>query len=99
MKGIQERLSVVKEDSTNMKAQFVMGVGGFVSGQQDKAIERFSKVVAAQPNNLEAIAFLADSYAAKGDKTNAINWYNISKRLANNPAYTKQVDERIKLLK
>ncbi len=99
MKGIQELLSVVRKDSANMKAQFVLGVGGFVSGQHDKAIERFTKVITAQPNNLEAIAFLADTYAVKGDKENAVKWYNISKRLANNPSYSKEVDERIKMLK
>ena len=98
MKGIQELLSVVKKDSNNLKAQFVLGVGGLVSGQHDKAIERFTKVVTAQPNNLEAIAFMADTYAAKGDKTNAVKWYNISKRLANSPSYAKEVDERIKQL-
>ncbi len=99
MKGIQELLSVVRKDSSNMKAQFVLGVGGFVSGQYDKAIERFKKVVTAQPENVEAIAFLADTYAAKGNKAEAIKWYNISKRLVNNPAYTKQVDDRIALIK
>ncbi len=99
MKGIQELLSVVREDSTNMKAQFVLGVGGFVSRQHDKAIERFTRVIAAEPNNLEAIAFLADTYAAKGDKEEAVKWYNISKRLVNDPAYSKQVDERIQMLK
>ena len=99
MKGIQELLSVVRKDSTNMKAQFVLGVGGFVSGQHDKAIERFTKVITAQPDNLEAIAFLADTYAAKGDKGEAVKWYNISKRLVNDPAYSKQVDERIAMLK
>jgi tetratricopeptide (TPR) repeat protein len=82
-----------------MKAQFVLGVGGAVSGQYDKAIDRLNKVVNAQPNNLEAIAFLADTYAAKGDKAEAIKWYNISKRLANNAAYSKEVDERLKQLK
>lgn len=99
MKGIQELLSVVRKDSTNMKAQFVLGVGGFVSGQYEKAIDRFTKVIRAQPNNLEAIAFLADTYAAKGDKNEAIKWYTISKRLVNDPAYSKQVDERIAMLR
>ena len=99
MKGIQELLGVVRKDSTNMKAQFVLGVGGFVSGQYDKAIERFHKVVAAQPNNLEAVAFLADTYAARGNKAEAVKWYNISKRMVNEPAYTKQVDERIAAIK
>lgn len=98
MKGIQELLTVVRKDSNNLKAQFVLGVGGLVSGQHDKAIERFTKVVTAQPDNLEAIAFMADTYAAKGDKPNAVKWYNISKRLANSPSYSKEVDERIKML-
>ena len=99
MKGIQELLAVVRKDSTNMKAQFVLGVGGFVSGQYDKAIERFHKVVAAQPDNLEAVAFLADTYAAHGNKAEAVKWYNVSKRMVNNPAYSKQVDERIAAIK
>lgn len=98
MKGISSLLSVVRKDSNNMKAQLVLGIGGFVSGQYDKSIERFKKVVAAQPNNIEAIAFLADTYAAKGNKAEAIKWYEISKRLANDPAYTKEVDSRIKAL-
>ena len=99
MKGIQQLLAVVRKDSTNMKAQMMLGVGGYVSGQYDKAIERLQKVVTAQPDNMEAIAFLADTYAAKGDKANAIKWYLISKRLINDPHYSKEVDERIKLLR
>ena len=98
MKGIQELLGVVRRDSTNMKAQLVLGIGGYVSGQYDKAISRLTKVIIAQPDNLEAIAFLADTYAAQGNKGDAIKWYNVSKRLANNPEYSKEVDNRIKLL-
>ena len=70
-----------------------------VSGQYDKAVDRLQKVIKNEPGNIEAIAFLADTYAAKGDKDEAIKWYNISKRMVNNPRYSKEVDERIKLLK
>ena len=96
MKGIQQLLSVVRKDSNNMKAQMMLGVGGYVSGQYDKAIERLQKVIKVQPDNIEAIAFLADTYAAKGDKTEAIKWYTLSKRLVNDPHYSQEVDERIK---
>lgn len=99
MKGIQELLAVARKDSNNMKAQIVLGVGGMVSGQFDKAIERFQKVVRKEPNNLEAIAYLADAYAAKGNKEEAIRWYTVSKRLANNPRYSEEVDQRINGLK
>lgn len=98
MKGIQQLLSVVRKDSTNMKAQMVLGVGGYVSGQYDKAIARLKKVVTAQPDNFEAIAFLADTYAAQGNKAEAIKWYTVSKNLSNNPDYNNEVDKRIKTL-
>ena len=98
MKGIQQLLGVVRKDSLNMKAQLVLGVGGYVSGQYDKAIDRLTKVVKAEPNNLEAIAFLADAYANKGDKTEAIKWYTEMKKVANNPEYSKEIEERIKHL-
>ena len=99
MQGIQQLLSVVRKDSTNMKAQMMLGVGGLVSGQFDKSIERLNKVVAQQPQNAEAVAYLADAYAGKGDKANAVKWYNVSKRLINNPHYSEEVDARIKTLK
>ncbi len=98
MKGIQELLGVVRRDSTNMKAQLVLGIGGCISGQYDKAIERLRKVTEKQPNNLEAIAFLADAYAAKGENAKAIECYQLSKRLANDAHYSKEVDQRIQML-
>jgi cytochrome c-type biogenesis protein CcmH/NrfG len=99
MKGIQQLLQVVRKDSTNMQAQLVLGIGGVISTQYDKAIERLLAVQKAQPGNLEAISWLADAYAAKGDKGNALKWYEVSKRLVNNPEYSKEVDERIRMLK
>ena len=99
MQGIQQLLSVVRKDSNNLQAQMMLGVGGLVSGQFDKSIERLNKVVTLQPQNAEAVAYLADAYAGKGDKANAVKWYNVSKRLLNNPHYTEEVDARIKTLK
>ena len=99
MQGVQKVLEVVRTDSMNMKAQLVLGIGGYISGQYDKAIERLTKVITTEPQNLEAIAFLADTYAAKGDKQEAIKWYQLSKRMSNDPHYTEEVDQRIKELK
>lgn len=99
MKGIQQLLQVVRKDSMNMQAQLVLGIGGVISTQYDKAVDRLLTVLKYQPGNLEAISWLADAYAAKGDKANALKWYEISKRVVNNPVYSKEVDERIKMLK
>ena len=98
MKGIQHLLQVVKKDSANMKAQMVLGIDGVISGQFDKAIERLIKVATSQPGNLEAVSWLADAYAGAGDSTNAVKWYQYSKKLVNNAEYSKEVDERIKTL-
>jgi len=81
-----------------MQAQLVLGIGGVISRQYSKAIERLLKVAKAQPANLEAISWLADAYAATGDNTSAITWYQYSKKLVNNAAFSKEVDERIKAL-
>ncbi len=98
MKGIQQLLEVVHKDSNNMQAQMDLGIGAVISRQFDKATERLNKVVAFDPNNLEAVSWLADAYAGAGDKQNAIKWYEQSKRMVNNPTFSKEVDERIKAL-
>lgn len=98
MKGIQTLLEVVRKDSTNMQAQMVLGIGAVISNQTDRAIVRLQKVVDNDAHNLEAVSWLADAYAAEGDKENAIKWYEQSKHLVNNPAYTEEVDKRIKSL-
>ena len=98
MKGIQQLLQVVKKDSNNMQAQLVLGIGGVISNQYSKAIDRLNKVVSFDPHNLEAVSWLADAYAGEGDKPNAIKWYEQSKHLVNNPEFSKEVDERIKEL-
>ena len=98
MKGIQQLLQVVRNDSANMKAQMVLGIGGVISRQFPKAVERLEKVVKSQPGNLEAVSWLADAYAGKGDKGPAIKWYEYSKKLVNDKKYSKEVDDRIKAL-
>ncbi|MDQ6903842.1 MAG: hypothetical protein M3139_12630 [Bacteroidota bacterium] len=99
MKGIQQLLSVVRKDSNNMQAQMVLGIGAVISRQFDKGIDRLLKVVTFDPHNLEAVSWLADAYAGSGDKKNAIKWYEQSKHLVNNPAFSKEVDQRINALK
>ena len=56
-------------------------------------------MVEREPNNVEAIAYLADTYAALGNKTEAIKWYAVTKKMVNDPHYSKEVDERIKTIR
>jgi tetratricopeptide (TPR) repeat protein len=98
MQGIQQILEVVRKDSTNMYAQFILALGGIESGQLDKAIDRLIKVVRSQPDNLDALLTLADAYERKGDKAGAISCYQISKKMISDQQMIKEIDQRIKSL-
>jgi len=98
MQGIQRILEVVRRDSTNMYAQFMLGVGGVESGQFDKAIERLTTVVRHQPGNVEALLLLAEARQQTGDKTGAIRCYEAAKKLIGSPDMVKAIDQQIKTL-
>jgi len=101
MQGIQRILEVARRDSTNMYAQLMLGWGGLQSGQFDKAIERLTTVVRHQPANIEATLLLAEVNQQKGNKTDAIRWYEAAKKLLGNreSEMVKEIDERIKSLR
>jgi tetratricopeptide (TPR) repeat protein len=99
MEGIQMIREVAERDPGNTYAQFTLAMGAMISGQLDKAIERLSAVVKIQPENLEAIVMLAEAYEQKGDRTNAVKWYEASKKLIDNPDINSEIDKRIELLK
>ncbi|MBL0133020.1 MAG: hypothetical protein IPP79_02900 [Chitinophagaceae bacterium] len=99
MQGIQMIREVADRDTTNMFAQFMLGLGGLQSGQFDKAIERLIKVVAKEPKNVEAVIALAESYERKGDKENAVKWYTNSKQFFTEKEILQEIDARIAQLK
>ncbi|MEP6747968.1 MAG: tetratricopeptide repeat protein [Bacteroidota bacterium] len=99
MTGIQTILEVARRDSTNMYAQLMLGIGGVESGQLDKAVERLTKVITKEPQNLEAIFMLAEAYEKKGDMASAIQWYQNGKKYVSNPEMVKEIDVKIKTLK
>jgi len=99
MQGIQRILAVVRKDSTNMYGHFMLGVGGLVSKQYPKAIERFITVIKHEPNNIEAMFNLAEAYELNGDKENAIKWYTICESIIEIPEAKKELEHRINELK
>jgi tetratricopeptide (TPR) repeat protein len=99
MEGILKVRQVVEKDSSNIFGQMVLGHGSFISGQYDKAIDRFGKVLALQPGNLEAILMIAEVYERKADKTNAVKWYSNALTVTNNPNLKTALEKRIEELK
>jgi tetratricopeptide (TPR) repeat protein len=99
MEGIMMIREVADRDPHNVYAQMMLGIGGAMTGQFDKAIERFRKIIEHQPGNLEANLNLAEVYEQKGDKASAIEWYQKSKALIQNPEINQEIDARIQQLK
>ncbi len=108
MKGIGLIREVADKTPRNAYAQYMLGVGSFVSGQWPKAIERFTKVTELEPANLEAILRLADAYEQSGNKAEAKKTYlrftktvkqmEAEKKFRSNPEMMKQIEDHIKTL-
>ncbi len=98
MEGILKIREVVERDSNNVYAQLTLGQASLVSGQLDKAVERFQKVVALQPRNLEAVLSLADVYERQGNKTAAVTWYKKSLPLIGIEGLRREIENRIREL-
>jgi Tfp pilus assembly protein PilF len=99
MEGIMAIREVAQRDTNNMFAQFMLGYGGMISGQLDKAVERFETVIRRDPGNIEAIFLLAETYERQGDKQKAVKWYETARSKVTNTGIINAIDEKIKTLK
>jgi tetratricopeptide (TPR) repeat protein len=99
MQGIMMIREVAEKDPSNMYAQYMLGVGGLISGQLDRAIDRLSLVAGKQPDNIEVKLMLAEAYERKGDKPNAVKWYESVRSQISNPEIVTEIDKRIQALR
>jgi len=67
MEGIMSLRQIAEEHPNNPKAQFYLGLFSIQSGQYEKAVERFRRVVELDPANAEAYRFLGDAHQSLGD--------------------------------
>ena len=99
MEGILKIKKVAEKDPNNMYAQYMLGMGGMMSGQIDKAIEHLTLVAEKEPEKLEVFFIVAEAYEQKGDKPNAIKWYQLCKqKVSDKPDVVKEIEQRIQLL-
>lgn len=96
MKGIEQLLTIVRKDSTNIPVNIILGRMAVESGQLDKAVQRGETVLRVDKENIEAHLFLAEAYKRKGDKQKAIDLLNAAKKIMNNPAFSKDLDAYMK---
>jgi Flp pilus assembly protein TadD len=99
MEGIQQIREVAERDTAHAFAQFMLGYGGIISGQFDKAAERFLKVVQLTPDNTEAVFLLAEAYEKMGEKAKAIEWYENGKKRVKSAELIHAINDKINSLK
>jgi tetratricopeptide (TPR) repeat protein len=71
MKGIMMLREVVQADSMHENAQYNLGILSVRSGQYEKAIERFEKVLLINPSRTEMYFIIGRTYMMMGNKESA----------------------------
>lgn len=99
MEGIMSIREVATKDSNNLFAQFMLGYGGMISGQLDKAAQRFETVLRKDPENTEAVFLLAETYERMGEKKKALQWYQTGRTRVSNPEMLKALEDKMNSLK
>lgn len=95
MKGVGELQSVVSDDSSNFRANIILGEMAIKSRQFDKAIERGNLILRYHPKSWEARVFMAYAYHNLGNKDEALRLLNEAKQFNTNKEFHKDVDSYI----
>ena len=99
MKGIMMLREVVEKEPKNLKANMNLGVFAIKSGQFDKAIIRFNTIIKTIKKTPDAYFYLGRAYESLGNKTEAVDAYLNSKKLAANPTFSSFIDKKVAELK
>jgi tetratricopeptide (TPR) repeat protein len=75
MAGIRLLQEVLAEDSLHEEANFQLGIFSIQSGQMDKAIMRFNKVMERNPERVECLYYIGHAQANLGNTQAAIETF------------------------
>lgn len=96
MKGVVLVKDITAKDPENKAANLLLGQQGLISQQYDKAKTRFETVLKNEPKNVEAMLGLAEALKGLGETQKAKALLEDCKKIINNPAFAKDIDEYIK---
>jgi len=96
MKGVVLVKEITSKEPENKAANLLLGQQGLISQQFDKAKQRFETVLKNEPKNVEAMLGLAEALKGLGEKQKAKALLEDCKKIINNPAFAKDIDEYIK---
>jgi tetratricopeptide (TPR) repeat protein len=99
MQGITLLKEVEKVDSNNVKLQLNFAFFSVKSGQLDKALNRYQKVLAIDPNFIEAYLHLADVYEQLGENAKTIEMLELYASKTDDAMAKNEINKYIKQLK
>lgn len=99
MKGVMLLREITDKDPGNITANLILGKYGIVSGQFDKAVQRFEKVLSVDSLNTDAYIYLAQAYESLGEKEKAIQTLEKCKSLLSDPDFASEINRYIEKLK
>jgi len=95
MKGIMLLREVIEKNPDHENALFNLGILSVRSGQYDKAVERFSRVVALNPARTEMYFMIGKAYMMQGNKAKAAENFE---KFKNSSADVTMINETNNLL-
>jgi len=102
MEGITILREIVADDQDNVDAHYWLGVFSVKSGQYDKAIERFNKVMTIEPTYLAAYIDMGGLYMEMDSAQKALYYFNEGVRIdsTNNYAllFAAQTQEKLGMM-
>lgn len=99
MEGVPLLREVLQADSNNIMATYTLGLLQIESGQLEKALVSFEKLVSLQPFNGEFYFYLADVQQKTGNTKQAVLNYEKAKMLAPNDETRHAIDDILKEIK
>jgi len=99
MKGIGMLREIEKTDSNNLQLQLTLASFSVKSGQSDKAISRFEKVLRIDPSYIVAYLYLADLYEQMGNKEKTIDMLEHYKAETPDVLEKQEIEKSIQKLK
>lgn len=99
MQGIGMLRDLNQKEPNNTAVLLALGQLSVRSGQYDKAIERYQKVVDIEPSNLRAYYAMAQVYESLGKVQDAIEAYNQCLELSDDETFKSGIQQNIKKLK
>ena len=99
MDGITLLREVEQSDSNNVKLQLAFAFFSVKSGQLDRAITRFKKVLKLDSNYVEAYLHLADAFEQRGETEKAIDMLQLYSGKSPDITVRMEIDKYIQQLK